>query len=475
MVKIGLEVHVQLTTQTKLFCGCPNVFTNLPNTNVCETCLGMPGSKPRLNKKAVEQAIKIALALNCRLNKEMFFSRKSYFYPDMSKNFQITQYEMPLCHDGFIEINGKKFRIRRIQIEEDPARLVHSGPIEKAKHVLVDYNRSGTPLCEIVTEPDFTSAQEARLFLQELSLMLEYLDVYDPSIEGSMRIDANISIMTDFGTKPAISRKTGTRVEIKNISGFKEVERALSYEAVRQSSLLKRGQKIAKETRGWNADSGTTFPLRSKEEEEEYGYIYETDLSAITTIEKAIELKYTIPEFAKQKAERYERELKIGREMAISIVSEADIAEAFEISSKETDPHLTAAFYSKLLKKVLNYENLRLKQTGIRTDWLIKIIKKIKNKEITERAAELLLRDMIIKPQDPDILLKLRGLTRIDSKEALEPIIMNVLKENSLAIIDYKHGKEESLEFLVGQVMRKTQGRADPTTTRKIIKQKLDD
>ncbi len=474
MVTIGLEVHVQLMTETKLFCGCSNKFSSIPNTQTCETCLGLPGSKPRLNKKAVEHAIKIGLALNCRINHEMFFSRKSYFYPDMSKNFQITQYEMPICFDGFLELNGKKIRITRIQMEEDPARLVHEGAIEKSKYVLVDYNRSGTPLCEIVTEPDFTSAQEARAFLQELSLMLEYLRVYDPNIEGSMRIDANISMMTDAKASSKDLAKA-TRVEIKNISGFKEVERGLSYEIIRQSSLLKRGQKIARETRGWNAESGTTISLRSKETEDDYGYIFETDLPTIEVSKHVMDLKYEMPEFAKQKVERYEREFRIGKEMAISIVSEPDIADAFETTVKEIDPHISAIFFSKMLKKVLNYENLRLKQIGIKTSWLITILKKLQSKEITDRAAELLLRDMVLKPQDPEILLKLRGLTRIDTEEALDPIVLNVLSKNSLAIIDYKHGRSESLEFLVGQVMRETQGRADPVITRKVIHKRLDD
>ncbi|MBI5332869.1 MAG: Asp-tRNA(Asn)/Glu-tRNA(Gln) amidotransferase subunit GatB [Candidatus Aenigmarchaeota archaeon] len=462
-ITIGLECHVQLKTDSKLFCSCPNKFTQQPNTAVCDICLGMPGSKPMLNRKAVEYAVKIGIALNCRMNKEMSFSRKAYFYPDMSKNFQITQYEMPLCHDGFLEIDSQKIRITRIQIEEDPARLVHQGAIESSKYVLVDYNRSGAPLCEIVTEPDFSDAQHARKFLQELSLMLEYLGVYDPNIEGSMRVDTNISL------------SKGARVEIKNISGFKEVEKALCYEMLRQSSLVKRGISVKRETRGWNAESGITISLRSKEQEEDYGYIYETDLPIASLAEKTVELRYTIPEFAKQKIQRYQTELRIGKEMAISIASEPDIAKAFEVAVKETDAHKAAIFFSKMLKKVLNYENKRLSETGIKTEWLLKIINRIEKKEITERAAELLLRDMVIKPQDPDILLGIRGLTRIDKKEALEPIVMDMLTKNSLAVMDYKQGRLESLEFLVGQVMRKTGGRADPITTRNILKEKLDD
>ncbi|MFH0837245.1 MAG: Asp-tRNA(Asn)/Glu-tRNA(Gln) amidotransferase subunit GatB [Candidatus Aenigmatarchaeota archaeon] len=461
-IKIGLEVHIQLNTESKLFCSCSNKFSSQPNTQTCSYCLGMPGSKPQLNKKVVDYAVKIGLALNCKINSEMFFSRKTYFYPDMSKNFQITQYEMPLCHSGFLEIADKKIRITRIQIEEDPARLVHHGSIESSKFVLVDYNRSGTPLCEIVTEPDFTDAQQARKFLQELSLMLEYLGVYDPNIEGSMRVDTNISMLK------------GARVEIKNISGFKEVEKAICYEMLRQATLLKRGLKVKRETRGWNSESNATFSLRSKEQEEDYGYIYETDLPSVDLSSKAVELRYTIPEFAKQKIEKYQSEFRIGKEMAISIASEPDIAQAFEIAVTQTDAHKAATFFSKMLKKVLNYENKRLSETGIKTEWLLKIIKKIDTKQITERSAELLLRDMVLRPQDPDILLK-AGITRIDKREALEPLVLEVLSENSVAVINYKHGQLEALEFLVGQVMRKTQGRADPMTTRKIIKEFLDE
>ncbi len=457
IVIIGLECHVQLITESKLFCGCPNKFTQVPNTHCCEVCLGLPGSKPRLNKKAVEYALKTGLALNCRLNKETFFSRKAYFYPDMSKNFQITQYEVPVCYDGYLEIGEKKIRIKRIQIEEDPARLTHEGSIENAKHVFVDYNRSGTPLVEIVTEPDFESPKEARHFLQELSLMLEYLGVYDSSIEGSMRIDANISI------------PKGERVEIKNISGFKEVEKALSYEIIRQQSVLKRGLKIKRETRGWNAGSSTTISLRSKEEEEDYGYIYETDLPAITTTEMAIVLKNSIPEFAKEKAERYEKDFGIGKEMAISIVSEPDIAEAFELSINYIDSQTASMFFSKMLKKVLNYENLRLRNIGLKNEWLVKLMKKMKNKEITDRVAEMLLRDMVLKPQDPDHLMRKQGLARISEPSELEPIIFDVMSKNSLAVVDYRHGQKESLEFLVGQVMKATQGRADPQITRQLI------
>jgi len=260
-MKIGLEIHVQLATKTKLFCSCPNKVSKKPNTLTCDYCLGLPGTKPRLNKKALEYAIKIGLALNCKFPEKTYFSRKSYFYPDMAKNFQITQYEVPFAKDGYVTINihnkEKKIRIRRIQLEEDPARIVHvGGSITEANYVLVDYNRSGIPLCEIVTEPDMENPAEARLFLQKLSSMLQYLDIFNPDVEGSIRVDANISLGE-------------SRVEIKNISGFKEVEKALNFEVVRQKNLMKKSKEILRETRGWDSVANVTRSLRSKEEEEE--------------------------------------------------------------------------------------------------------------------------------------------------------------------------------------------------------------
>lgn len=460
MVRIGLEIHTQLTTETKLYCGCPNKFTREPNSYVCETCLGFPGSKPRVNKKAIEYGIKIGLALNCKFPKETFFSRKSYFYPDMSKNFQISQYEIPLAREGYLIIDGKRIRISRINLEEDPARIVHVGTITAAKHVLVDYNRSGVPLCEIVTGPDFSSPDEARKFLQELSSILEYLGVYDSAIEGSLRVDANISI-------------DSARVEIKNISGFKDVEKALNYEIIRQRNLLRRGEKIIRETRSWDADAGITRSLRLKEEEEEYGYIYEGDLPRITlTREKIEEIKKTIPELATEKIKRYQT-MGITKDLAIAITIEPEIAKIFEDVAKEINPKLAASFIAGELKKSLNYRNLRLKETELKAWHLIKLLKMVENKVITEKGAELLLRDLILKPRDPEELLKAKELTRISDEKQLEKIVDEVFAENAKAVVDYRSGRSEAFEFLVGQTMRKTHGRGDPTVIRNILKRKL--
>ena len=460
-MKIGLEVHVQLTTKTKLFCGCPNKFSNEPNIYVCDYCLGFPGSKPRINSRAFEYAMKIALALNCSVPDETFFSRKSYFYPDMGKNFQITQFEIPVAKEGYVKISDhplRKIRIRRIQMEEDPARLVHAGTITKAEYVLADYNRSGVPLCEIVTEPDIESSKEARIFLQELSSILEYLGIYDPRIEGSMRVDSNISVGE-------------VRVEIKNISGFKDVEKALNYEIIRQKNLLKRGGHVLMETRGWDADAGVTRSLRLKEGEEEYGYIFEPDLPRLTISQELIEnIKDSLPEFAHEKVARYEK-LGIETNLAVSITSEPDLAEIFEKVVNNINPKLAASWFAGEIKKTLNYNNLRIKETGLTAEHLTKLLKMIENKELTERSAELLLREMVVRPVDPEFAAK--KSRRIYDEKVIDEVIEEIVAENTKAIIDYKAGKKESFNFLVGQVMRKTQGRGDPDTIRKVLKRKL--
>jgi aspartyl-tRNA(Asn)/glutamyl-tRNA(Gln) amidotransferase subunit B len=460
-MKIGLEVHVQLNTQTKLFCGCPNKFVAEPNTQTCDYCLGFPGTKPRLNGKAVDYAIKIAIALKCKIPKETFFSRKTYFYPDMGKNFQITQYEVPIARDGLLKIGSSKITISRINLEEDPARIVHVGTITKAEYTLLDYNRSGVPLCEIVTEPVFTSSREARLFLQELSSILEYLNVYDPSVEGSMRIDTNISLGEN-------------RVEIKNISGFRDVERGLNYEIMRQKNLIEKKKHIARETRGWDADAGVTRSLRIKEEEEDYGYIFEADLPRISlTKEKIAEIENTIPELADEKLERYVKDYGIGLDLAISITSEPDLAAMFEQVIKKADTKLAAKWFAGEIKKTLNYSSLRMKDTKMKSEHIIKLLKLVESKMLTEATAEIILREMIMRPEDPELLLASDNVTRIYDENILEPIVQEVLNSNANAILDYKAGKTEAMHFLTGQVMRKTRGRGDSETIRRILQRFL--
>lgn len=457
-MKIGLEVHVQLQTQTKLFCSCANVTAKEPNTLTCPTCLGMPGSKPVANSRAVEYAIRIGIALHCRFSEESFFSRKSYFYPDMSKNFQITQYEMPLAQEGWLVNEGKKIRIRRIQLEEDPARLVHVGGIG-GQHVLADYNRSGTPLVEIVTEPDFSSPKEARKFLEDISAVLHYLGVFDPDAEASMRCDANISV-------------SDTRVEIKNITGFREVEKALNYEIIRQNNVLRRKGKIERETRSWDDVAGVTKSMRTKEEEEDYGYIFESDLPGMTIDKERVrKMKASMPELPGEKLSRYVKAMKISPDIAASIVSDPDIAEMFEKVSKEADQQLAARWFAGEIKKTLNYNSLKLKDTGLEAAHIGKLLRMVGKKEITERSAELMLRELVLRPMDPENMASKKA--RIYDERLLEPVVEKTINENPQALLDYKAGRQEAFNFLVGQVMKRTEGRGDPDTIRKLLQGKI--
>jgi len=471
MTKIGLEVHVPITSViTKAFCSCKNparIKGELkPNSICCPTCLGMPGSKPGTNKKMIQEILKIAIALNCKLNKEFFFSRKSYFYPDMSKNFQITQYEIAVGKDGYLEleINGKrkKIRIRRIQFEEDPAKLSHVGAsITESDYVLVDYNRSGTPLAEIVTEPDFESPKEARIFLQKLTTILDYLKVFDPVFESTIRCDSNISI------------EGGERVEVKNISGAQSVEKALSYEFIRQKNLLRRGHKIVQETRAWDDIGKVTLTLRTKEMEEEYGYIFEPDLTRICVDPKLVKrLRKSLPELPDEKIKRYEK-FGLTDVEATTIVSELELAEIFESLVSKYSARRVANIITGPLKKTLNYNTLRLRDTKITEKHIDSLLKLLTTNQITEKTAEMLLRDMIKKPQMPEKLIRKKGVERLKDENVIEKAVKKVLDKNLQAILDYKSGKKSAFHFLVGKVMAETKGRADPEVIRKLIKKKL--
>ncbi len=361
-LKIGLETHVQLNTKSKIFCGCRNPVSMekepKPNVMVCGVCLGFPGSKPLVNERVLEMALRIATAFGCSIAKETFFSRKTYFYPDMSKNFQITQYEIPLASNGKIEVNGNRIRISRIHMEEDPAKLIHVGGLG-GRHVLVDYNRSGIPLVEIVTEPDITSPREARVYLQKLANILEYLGVYDSSSRAIIKSDANISL------------EGGARVEVKNITGTKDIEQALNYEIVRQKNLLKRGVRVRRATRTWNPDMRATEDMRGKEEEDEYGYIFEPDLPVITLSKKELQhIEKFIPELPEKRLKRFVKEYRLPGKIAESIVSDIGLAELFEEAAKKTESRLAGTWIAGYLKKTLNWNNMKFRDSGIKHEWV---------------------------------------------------------------------------------------------------------
>lgn len=466
-VKIGLETHVQLNTQSKIFCGCRNPV-NLPeepepNTLTCETCLGMPGSKPRTNESVLHMAMKVACALNFSIADETYFSRKTYFYPDMSKNFQISQYEIPLASKGHLDItlDGKPKRIslRRLHMEEDPAKLVHIGGLG-GKYVLVDYNRSGIPLIEIVTDPDFTSPEEARLFLSKLAIILEYLGVYDPTSKAVFKSDANISI------------GGGLRTEVKNITGTKEVEQALKYEIIRQSNILSRGEPIPQSTRMWNPELGVTQALREKETEEDYGYIFEPDLTVMEISQASLEeIRKALPELPDQKFQRFTKNYEISDKLAESLTSELDIAILFESMAKKLPPKLAASWIAGYLKKTLNYNGIRWKDSRLKEEWIIQLLRMFQAGDLTDRNAELVIRHMVSDRSGPEDVMRKHKIAKKTSggMAQVEKTVKSVLEKNAKAIQDYKGGEEKALHFLVGLCMKETKGAVDAKEIRKLI------
>lgn len=470
-VTIGLEVHCQLTSlKTKLFCSCSSDYRGKPpNTHVCPTCLGLPGSLPVLNRKAVECAVMAALALNCKLSRRCILVRKNYFYVDMAKNFQISMYEKgggaPIGVDGYVAINvdgRRKVGVHRVQLEEDPARLVHVGPIDLSPHTLVDYNRSGIALLEIVTEPDMHSPKEARVFLQKLRSILEHLDIFDGSLEGAMRCDANISL------------RGGGRVEVKNISSFKEVERALNFEIGRQAELLKRGLAVERETRHWDEARRITIALRVKEEEQDYRYFPEPDLLPVDLTSDFVEaIKASMPELPDARAERFVREYGLPEYDANVLTSDKSLADFFEACVREyPDPKKVSNWIMGDLLGVLHELDLSVSESKITPSSLTEMLKLIDQGVISGKIGKYLLPQMAKEGLPPSVIVSKQGLTRLADRAFLEEVVEKIFKENPKAVNDALVD-EKAAHYLVGQVMKVTRGRADPQLTNEIIKAKL--
>jgi aspartyl-tRNA(Asn)/glutamyl-tRNA(Gln) amidotransferase subunit B len=463
-VKIGLECHAQLLTKSKLFCSCSTDYHNAePNTHVCATCLGLPGALPVVNRRAIRYGIKVALALGCEVQDETIFYRKNYYYPDLPRGFQITQYDFPIAVNGLVRIesNGGKereIRITRVHMEEDPGRLVYKGTIDTAKYSLVDYNRSGIPLVEIVTEPDLRSPKEARIFLGKLRSILEYLGVFDGDLEGAMRVDANISI------------EGGDRAEVKNISSYKGVERALSFEITRQKNLVRRGLTVQQETRHYDEVRGITLSMRTKEFEHDYRYFPEPDLVPICISDRVEEIQHEIPELPDEKRKRFVSQYAITLEHANSLTYDLSIADFFEDVASKIDPRLSATWIADVLKGELNYRSISMRKaiTRLSPDDFVLILADLKKGVITERGATEIMREMLDKGGKPRAIIERKGLASIGSEE-VETAIYEVLKENEAAVKDYKAGKKEALNFLVGQVMEHTMGTADPKEVRRLL------
>ncbi|MBI2543384.1 MAG: Asp-tRNA(Asn)/Glu-tRNA(Gln) amidotransferase subunit GatB [Candidatus Aenigmarchaeota archaeon] len=456
---IGLEIHIHLVSKSKLFCNSPADYEDKePNENTCPVCLGFPGSKPQFNKKILESSLMVAKALNCQSSPVMFFSRKSYFYPDMSKNFQISQYEVPLAVNGYLDIGNKKIRIKRIHIEEDPAKLVHTGgSITSAQYVLVDYNRAGIPMVEIVTEPDFESTKEVREFLSKLQSILEHLEVYDVSKEAGLRVDANISI------------EGSERTEIKNITGFSSVEKALNYEIIRQKNLLQMGMKVQRETRHFDEVTKTTTTLRKKEAEEDYGYIFEPDLPQFTISGQLIgKVEKQMPELPDARVVRFVKKYKIPENQAqIIVYVDKALADFFEECVKLFNrPEFVSRWIVTDLLKVLNWNDLTIRQSKVTPKLFTEFLKAMDKGEITERLGKELIKEL---PKGKSVK-ELMKEKKLPKKLDLESVIKEVLKENKKAVDDYKSGNEKAIQFLIGQVLRKTKTAGDPNKIKELIR-----
>ncbi len=466
-VIIGLEIHCQLNKlKSKLFCGCSTRQQGLePNVMTCPVCLGLPGALPVINKKAVEYAIMVGVALECRITEHTQFYRKNYYYPDLPRGFQITQYDYPIATGGVLTVDTdgveRAIRIRRVHMEEDPGRLVHQGSIDTSKFVLVDYNRSGMPLIEVVTEPDLRSPKEARRFINKLRNILEYLDVFDGSLEGALRVDANVSL------------KGGARVEIKNISSYKGVERALLFEISRQRSMRRRGIKVVQETRHYDDERNLTVTLRTKEQAEEYRYYPEPDLVPLSAREWEPRIRAGLPELPDARRERFKARYGVSDNHARVMTAEIRLADYYERVATACEPRMAATWVADYLKGELNYRDMDIKD-AFPPESMVYILEQLGKGVITDRGAVEVMRALLDgEAGHPKDIILSRNLARVET-DITRDAVAEVYKENMAAINDYRSGKMQALNFLVGKVMDKTRGRADPAEVNRLLKELLE-
>ncbi len=476
-IVIGLEIHIQLMTKAKMFCHCSTDYIGKePNTNTCPVCLGLPGSLPVLNKKVLEFAIRTAVALNCEINQISRFHRKNYFYPDLPKAYQISQFDIPLGVNGYMEISlpksKEKYRIgiTRVHIEEDAGKLVHEGNIASSSYSLVDYNRCGIPLAEIVTEPDFCSPEEARIFLVKLRSIVQHLGVCDGNMEeGSMRCDANISL------RDAKTSALGTKVEIKNMNSFKAVKKALQFEVDRQKRLLAEGEKIVQETRHWDESKNVTVSMRSKEEAHDYRYFPEPDLLPIKVDVKMIDkIRKSLPELPEARRERFIENYQIPKYDAEILTSSKALGDYYEkATSLYSNSKVLSNWIMGELMRYLNEEKIEIDESPISPEKLVEMLKLIDERVISGKMAKDVFEKMFKTGRDASQIVKESGITQITDENELFEVIDNVIKENPESIDDFNQGKEKALNFLVGQVMRYTIGRAKPDFVFEAIKQRI--
>lgn len=469
---IGLEVHAQLLTDTKIFCGCSTKFGAAPNTNVCPICLGHPGVLPVLNKKVVEFTVLMGLATNCKINKKSVFARKHYFYPDLPKNYQISQYEEPICEHGKITIElkdgtKKDIGITRIHMEEDAGKSIH----DQGPDTLIDLNRTGTPLMEIVSEPDIRTPEEAYLYLIKLKQILTYLNICDGNMEeGSLRCDANISVRLKGDTK------FGTKTEVKNMNSFRNVERALAFEIERQIDLLEDGKEIVQQTLLWDADANIAYPMRSKEEAHDYRYFPEPDLMpVIVSDDWKKEIMKSMPELPDERKERFVSQFKLPKYDAEILTSSRELADYYEKILAVTNDYKSASNWVMTeVLKVINDEKISINEFPVSPENLGKLIQLINNNTISGKIAKEIFPEMLKTNKDPEEIVKEKNLIQITDTKEIENVVDKILSQNRKQVEEYLSGKDKVWGFLIGQIMRETKGKANPQIVNDLLKNKLD-
>jgi aspartyl-tRNA(Asn)/glutamyl-tRNA(Gln) amidotransferase subunit B len=468
---IGLEVHIQLLTKTKIFCSCSTDFGADPNTHVCPVCLGMPGVLPVLNKQVVEYAIRLGEALNCKINKFSRFARKNYFYPDLPKGYQISQYELPILEGGYVEIflNGEyqQIALERIHMEEDAGKTIH-----KSDGSYVDLNRAGVPLLEMVSMPVMHTPQQASEYLRTIRRIVRYLGICDGNMEeGSMRCDANISI------RPKGETKLGTKAELKNMNSFKHVEKALEYEIERQIAAIESGEKIVQETRLWDEKAGITKSMRSKEEAFEYRYFPDPDLVPILIDDGWIErVKSDVPELPRQRMERFADEYGLKDEDARILTDEKSLADYFEETAKASNnPKAVANWILSELLGHLNRENKNIDDAPIKPKDIAELVGLIDSNTISGKIAKMVFKDMYETGKSPKSIVKEKNLVQITDVKELEAMIDKIIEQNPKAVEQHKSGKKNTIGFFVGQVMKQTKGSANPKIVNEILAKKLEE
>ncbi|MFM1540590.1 Asp-tRNA(Asn)/Glu-tRNA(Gln) amidotransferase subunit GatB [Helcococcus ovis] len=467
---VGLEIHTELLTKTKMFCSCKNEFGQAPNTLVCPVCLGIVGTFPRINKKALELAIRAGIAFDCDIRQVMKFDRKKYFYPDLTKGFQITQQDEPFAEHGFLEIESgeelKKIRIQRIHVEEDTGKSTHT---DDGK-TLLDFNRAGVPLIEIVTEPDISSAEEARAFLENLRQRLRYIEASDGKMEeGSLRCDVNVNIKDDEGNRHAI-------VEVKNLNSFRAVERAIQYEEKRQAENLKKGITSSKETRRWDEASGTTILMRKKDEENDYRFTVESDMPRVSLSDEFIkEIRDNLPELPRAKKERFIKEYKLTEYDANVLSKDKELSMYFEdLVSEFNEPTLVSSWIlTEMMRRLKEYE-IEISQVKLSKENFAKLLKLVKDGKVSNNSGKKIFREIFESNEDPQKVMVELGLEQNNDSDFLVNLVNEVLNANPQSIEDFKAGRDRALGFLMGQVMKQSKGKANPQEASKMIKEELE-